>query len=34
MNLFPLIHRSKKTHNFANPLNGLIYHSDIDATRK
>lgn len=34
MNLFPLIHRSKKTHNFANPLNGLMYHSDIDPPRK
>jgi hypothetical protein len=34
MNLFPLIHKSKKTQHFANPLNGLIFHSDIEPSKK
>jgi hypothetical protein len=34
MNLFPLIHKSKKAHHFANPLNGLMFHSDIESVKK
>ena len=29
MNLFPLINRSKKSQTFSNPLNGLLFHSDV-----
>lgn len=34
MNLFPLIHPSKKAQHFANPLNGLLFHSELEPAKK
>lgn len=34
MNLFPLIHKSKKQNHFTNPLNGLIFHSELQPVKK